>query len=196
MAYATADEYRAWLSEFTGGVSVNWTQPQLAAVNNFLADAQTYIEDYTNRWFEARTLTRSFNELSVNAWDSSLLCVDADLLTVTAITNGTGEVIATSNVLLWPYNDTPKTALKLKSGLAWSFANDGLVNITGTWGYMATPDNTVKRMLFRVAWWIQNTRSATGQVTAFADGTRTYESALPQDVMTWLMRHQRRTTYR
>jgi hypothetical protein len=107
--------------------------------------ASRYIDGQTTRTFYARTETRYY-DVPPNA--SRLLELDDDLLTITTLTNGDSNTIASSEYNLIPKNFTPKRAIKLKasSSTYWDFDSDGnsefVISIAGTWGYVATrPDD-------------------------------------------------------
>lgn len=113
-------------------------------LNQKIAAAQAEIDRYTGRTFEAVTATRYYNE---NYWgfDGKLLLLDSDLLTVTTLTNGDGDVIPSSGYWLEPQNQAPYTCIRLKSAYDWTIDEDGQISIAGTWGYSATaPANIVE----------------------------------------------------
>lgn len=184
MAYVTVAEYKTWLN------ALNTTRTQVtpataldAEYQLFIDDATALIESETKRVFSAVTTTKYFDK---RAQDSSRkeLIFAPDLLTVTGVVNGDGATVADTEYWLYPRNTTRKFGVEIKptSGVAWDFTN-GYVAITGTWGAMATPNTFVKHLTYRIAWWMQQTRTTTGQVTTFGDGTRQQDGATPPDIV-------------
>lgn len=185
MAYATVAEYTTWLR------ALSTTQPVNLQLDNadvtagyqlFLDEATALIESETKRVFTATSATKYFDKHAQDA-GKPLLLITPDLLTVTAVVNGDGATLDSSVYWAHPRNTTRKFGIELTptGGAAWSFTN-GYVAVTGTWGVMATPDNFVKKVTMRVAWYIQQSRTFTGQVTTFGNGTRQHEASMPQDI--------------
>jgi len=75
----------------TGTHSITREDADTALLTDAISAAQTYIESQTNRVFEAATATRHYLHQSIDPWDSALLHVDHDLLTVTTLANGDGK---------------------------------------------------------------------------------------------------------
>jgi hypothetical protein len=100
------------------------------------------IDTYTGRWFEARTATRYYGKSALDI-PNNTLWLDADLLTVTTLTNGddSATVIASTNYWLLDRNVTPYWGIRLKanSTYAWEWDTDCWVSVAGTWGWSATP---------------------------------------------------------
>lgn len=195
MAYATVAEYTTWLR------ALSTTQPVNLQLDNaevtagyqlFLDEATALIESETKRVFTATSATKYFDK---HAQDHGkpLLLITPELLTVTSVVNGDGATLDGSVYWAHPRNGARKFAIELTptGGATWVFTN-GYVAVSGTWGVMATPDNFIKRLTMRVAWYIQQSRTFTGQVTTFGDGTRQHEASMPQDIQ----RDLNRLTYR
>jgi len=113
--------------------------------------AQAYIENQTNRVFEAATATRYYDRSALDRWDSRLLNLYGDdLLTVTTLTNGdsSGTTISSSNYWLVPRNEGPPYhGILLKTDVSdyWQWDTDCWVSVAGTWGYSATPPDDIRR---------------------------------------------------
>src|SRR5574340_1235085 len=103
MAYTTLADVKAYL-----GISVTTDDTLLTAL---IPRAQTAIETYTGRKFEATTATHYFHNEDVTG--QYLYLHYDDLLTVTTLTNGNGTVIDAANYRLEPRNTSPKYAIRL-----------------------------------------------------------------------------------
>jgi len=183
MAYVTVTEYKAWLNALL--IQRNQTAPSVAAESEyevFLDEATALIESETKRKFTATTETRYYNKKAQDR-GNLLVIFTPDLLTVTGVVNGDGKTLAESDYWAYPRNGARKFGVEIRpsSSVAWQFTPE-YVAVTGTWGVMVEPDNYIKRLTMRVAWYIQQSRTFTGQVTTFGDGTRQHEAAMPQDI--------------
>jgi hypothetical protein len=195
MAYITLAEYKSYIGTLTQGQPVAYSSVDDAALQVFIDEAQAFIENATERRFEASTETRYFTSEAIPFNQPYTLFVGDDLLTVTTLTNGDGNAISDTNYWLYPYNQTPKYAVQLKTTTSWTFSDNGRVSVAGTWGYSATASNNVKGMTKRVAWWVQQKRMALGEVAQFDGGVIQNDGSLPPNVAEWLKRMRRKVTY-
>lgn len=187
MAYVTVAEYKTYISTLTQGQPEAWLSAEDSLLTTFLSEAQRYIETKTERRFEATTETRYYTADNIPLYEPARLMLDAELLTVTALTNGDGTAISASDYYLAPFNTSPKTSILLKSAQAWEFDADGRISVAGTWGYTATADATVKEMTKLIAWNIQQNRMRTNGVTLLDGGAiQVDEGGLPARVNDWL----------
>lgn len=184
MAYVTVAEYKTWLN----ALNSQRTQVTPASADDseyqlFIDDATAFIESETKRVFSAVTATKYFNEQAQDKGRLELIFT-SDLLTVTSVVNGDDVALTATDYWAYPRNASRKFGVEIRptSGAAWSFTN-GYVAITGTWGAMATPNTFIKHLTYRAAWWMQQSRTTTGQVTTFGDGTRTQDGTTPPDIM-------------
>lgn len=182
MSYLTRAEYIAYISALVSSSPVNYATAEESMLDTLIAQAQEFIEKKTGRRFEANTETRLYGASAQVYHDPKLLLVDEDLLTVTTLTNGNGEAIGAGSYWPWPLNNSPHFGIRLKSAVSWTFGGDEVVSVAGTWGHMATASPLIKRLTARVTRHMEQTRSATGTVTIFGDGVRSFEAALPADV--------------
>lgn len=70
--------------------------------------------------------------------DGRDLQLDGDLLALTALTNGNGVAYDLDDVLLVPYNSSPKDTVRIKAtGAAFTYSSDprAALQVTGAWGY-------------------------------------------------------------
>jgi len=113
-----------------------------------LDDAQAYIESQTGKKFEASASTiRYYRQESV---DYVTLYLDEDLLTCTKLVEGDTDdtEITTGNYWLLPRNEGPpyrRIELKANSDYSFDWETDGEIEVTGTWGFSATPPADIKR---------------------------------------------------
>ncbi len=74
----------------TGTHTITRCHNNTTLLTESIEDAQSYIESQTNRVFEATTATRHYLTDARDRWDSTVLNLDYDLLTVTTLANGDG----------------------------------------------------------------------------------------------------------
>lgn len=102
-----------------------------------IRDTSREIESLSNRWFYPRIETRTY----AGAPGTKSLVFDADLLSLTTLTNGTSGSVAAAEYMLLPANYTPKQSLVLRqsSGLTWETDSAGdwcdNISLAGVWGY-------------------------------------------------------------
>jgi hypothetical protein len=135
MAYLVLAEVKQHL-----GIATANTEDD-ALLSGYIGAAQSAIDGYCGRSFEATTATRRYGVASIKVADGrTYLRLDADLLSVTALTNGDGSAISPLHCLLLQPNMPPYWGIRLKDGLAWTFPGlDAEVVVSGTWGYSMTP---------------------------------------------------------
>lgn len=114
-------------------------------ITALIAAAQSAIEAYCGRSFEAVTAMRRYGVSSMKVSDGrTYLRLDADLLSVTALTNGDGSAINPSHYLLLHPNMPPYWGIQLKSGVSWTLPSlDAEVSVAGSWGYSVTPPGMI-----------------------------------------------------
>lgn len=102
-----------------------------------IRDTSREIESLSNRWFYPRIETRYY----AGAPGGKQVTLDADLLSLTTLTNGNSGSVGATDYLLVPPNTTPKQAVILRqsSGLVWEADSAGdwydNVSVAGVWGY-------------------------------------------------------------
>lgn len=115
-----------------------------------IVDAQSYIESQTHRRFESNTETRYYGRDARNRWDSTVLDLDDDLISVTTLTNGdsSSTAITSANYWLLPRNGAPpyhQIKLYTNTGVYWEWDVDCWVSVLGVWGYSTTPSGDIVR---------------------------------------------------
>lgn len=110
-----------------------------------LYQAERIFDLKTRREFAPRFETRYFDAVSIakgGPVDGQDLWLDRDLLSVTTLTNGDGNVISSTNYTLFPRGDIAYTRIRLTLGqAAWAYSSDpmGAIRVLGTWGYHSRP---------------------------------------------------------
>lgn len=114
-------------------------------IDQLLLAGQAAIDGHCGRTFEAATATRYYDADAVQGQD---LLLDVDLLTITTLTNGDGEVLSSAYYTLWPRNSTPYARIRLKSTKYWNFLDaDSEISVAGTWAYSTTaPEIVIQAM--------------------------------------------------
>jgi hypothetical protein len=101
------DDYTTWAAVKTYLDITGTGDDALGALLvNRVTDA---IDRYCRRRFRAVTATRSFD-----VPEGDTLFLDDDLLSITTLTNGDGNVITSASYVLLPKNKSPKYAIRLK----------------------------------------------------------------------------------
>ncbi len=180
MAYATLSQLRSVLTFEAGNTADD------VLLTALLGRAQAVVEQRTGRWFEAISATRYYTPGRDTV--GRTLYLDADLLTVTTLTNGDGTEIATASYVLQPANVTPKRQITLKfsSGYFWTYSDDpeGAISVAGTWGYSATAPEDIVQATLRLAAYLYRQKDAqVFDVTAQPEqGVITIPQGIPRDV--------------
>jgi hypothetical protein len=182
MSYASETDLKGYL-----GISGTSEDTLLAAL---LARAQKVIEDYTGRTFEASDGTRYYDASYV---EGDTLLLDADLISLTSLTNGDGTEIPSEGCWLLPRNSPPYYAIRLKSSYSWTFDTDGEIIVTGSWGYSTTPPATITHATIRlVAYYYRQKDTGVFDVTVFPEaGVLQVPKGLPEDVRILLEPYRR-----
>ena len=159
------------------------------ALHDAIADAQSWIENYTHRKFEGSTATRYFDRGDLSPENNRLLEMDEDLISITTLTNGDSDAtaIAATEYNLMPRNTTPKHGILMDSESAyyWEFDADCWVSVAGSWGYSATPPADVKRACKHLAaFFYRQKDSQIFDVTAIPEaGVITIPQGIPATVL-------------
>jgi hypothetical protein len=196
VAYCTTDDIKDYLRPNTAqamGVGDD------ALIARLITAAQKRIDRECGRTFEAVTATRRYHALRDVC--GRVLTLDADLLTVTALTNGDGQVIPGSAYVLEPTNSPPYSQIVLKAGqgYVWQYTQDPeeAIGLLGTWGYTATPEPDIVEACVRLASFLYKRATNTGtdadRATVAPDGQILMPARLPSDVREFLAPHKRKS---
>lgn len=132
--YATLDQFK-----MLKDISSNDAADDIY-IEDLIERASRMVDSICGRWFYADTQTRYFD---VPRPASRELVLDADLLTVTTLTNGDTTVITSADYNLLPFNGYPKRSIKLKASSVYYWAMDssanveGVISVAGTWGFVS-----------------------------------------------------------
>jgi len=200
MSYATLADFKSYISEMTGGIQTTFTTAENTLLQQFLDQADAEIDAQTGRSFGqgANNHTHYYTEDDI---DDDTLYLDADLVSVTTLTNGDGTVISSANYWLLPMNasvtgqngyDGSFWGIKLKSASDWQTPTDGRISVNGRWGFMQGAPLDVVRAAMRIAYWYWTKRNQTGS-TEIAGAELTQQSdSYPADVRIVFERYKRR----
>jgi hypothetical protein len=150
------------------------------------------IDRFCRRRFRAVTATRTFD---VPTGDT--LFLDDDLLSVTTLTNGDGNVITSASYVLLPKNNLPKYAIRLKENTStiWEGSTTTdyqAISVAGSWGYSTTPPDDIVQAAVRWTAWLYRQRDGAFGQTARPDiGVIETPLALPVDIERLLKPYKR-----
>ena len=176
--YCTNNEVKAYL-----GISGTTDDALIASL---ITAAQVQIDTFCHRTFEAASdSTRYFNAVSDR--DGLVLWLDADLCSITTVTNGDGVAVTSSEYTTIPKNETPYNRLKLlvSAGKSWTFTTDpdDAIIIVGKWAYSVTAPADVGQACKRLAGFMYRQKDQQMfDVTVVEGGTRVTPLAIPNDV--------------
>ena len=159
-----------------------------------ITDAQSAIDTFCRRSFEATTATRYYSRF-YDGLRGYALYLESDLLTVTALTNGNDQVIPVDGSGYWlePRNSPPYNIIRLKSSYVWIFNVDGEITVTGTWGYSATAPGAIVEACLKLAKYyyrLKDTNTLDMVATPELAGYK-LPRGLPQDVYDMLVPFKR-----
>jgi len=114
-----------------------------AVIDGFITDASRLVDAAcAGRWFYSASETRKYDVPVPAPGATRQLLLDADLLTITTLTNGDATVIASADYILLPANAPSKYAIRIKPSatIAWEPDTNGnleqVISVVGTWGYV------------------------------------------------------------
>jgi hypothetical protein len=184
------DDYTTWAAVKTYLDITGTGDDALGALLvNRVTDA---IDRYCRRRFRAVTATRTFD-----VPEGDTLFLDDDLLSITTLTNGDGNVVTSASYVLLPKNNLPKYAIRLKENAStvWEGSTTTdyqAISIAGSWGYSMTPaDDIVQAAVRWTAWLYRQRDGAFGQTARPDIGVIETPLALPVDIERLLKPYKR-----
>ena len=198
MAYITVAQFKTFL-----GITDSTDD---GIIQICIDGAQTFINTHTGRTFEAAAdTTRKFTPLREDFggslwWDGMTLGLDTDLCQLTTITNGDGNLIPSTAVVLLPSNFTAKSAIKIKANTqyVWTYTGspDESVSIVGRWAYSITaPADIVSACYELTKYFYQNRESnpQSAQQIISADGAVIAPDAILKTIISLINPYVRRS---
>jgi hypothetical protein len=183
MAYCTAGEIKTYLGITGSGDD--------ALISTLAQIAQSVIDVYTGRTFEANADATRYFEVGVDTVGDTLY-LDDDLAAITSvITNADGTsptTLATTDYITLPRNRAPYFAIKIlgSSDYVWDYSDDpeNGVTVTGKWAYSTTAPDDIQHACTRLAAYFYRQKDAqVFDVTAIPDaGVITVPQGIPADV--------------
>lgn len=174
-------------------------------IEAMISQYSRWIDEYCRRWFYADTHTRYY-DVANPPIDGRTLYLDADLQSVTTLTNGDGTtltedthfILRSTNEHYPNVNYYDRVVLLSSAGATWSYVDDPeeAISIAGVWGYCAsdshpTPVEQACLLLVQHAYYRRN--NPEGRVTArTASGATIMGTSLPKDVYELLAPFRRR----
>jgi hypothetical protein len=165
-------------------------------IESLCEEVETWIDDVCGRTFKSSTATKYFDGAGIMFIDD-LISISTSGLKLDEDADGTYEsTLATTDYILYPLNETPKTYIKISPyGNYGGFASGVKkgVSITGTWGYGSTVPTPIRRVAK-----IKVIRLFKGRETAYAsristpDGDTSGYTASETDLMRWLTPYKKR----
>lgn len=181
MAYASLTELKLYR-----GIPTSTTADD-AILSACLTRAQAQIDAYCDRTFEATaTATRYYDAVRDVSADGRTLYLDADLCSITLITNGTGTAV--TKYVTTPANGTPYREIRLKgsAGESFTYSDDpeNAISICGRWAYSTKAPADIVQATIRLAAYMYAQKDASiFDVTAFpGEGVMNVPQGMPRDV--------------
>ena len=162
--------------------------------DNAISRAQTVIEAYTGRVFEAASATRYYDASSV---DGLVLHLDYPVVSVSTVLEGDDDTTADKTTVssddywLEPRNEGPpyyRIRLKVNATPSWTFTTDGYIEVTGDWGWSSSAPDDIVLATVRYAAYLYDQKDApyTRVVANTSIGTVEIPADIPEDVKTLL----------
>ena len=170
--YCTLDEFKDHLR--AGNTDLREDPTDDNVIERIIQQTSRFIDAKTQRHFYPIVETRYF-DTPENTLDDRVLWLDDDLLAVTTVTNGDDTTLSSTEYNLYPANEYPKYALRIKQSSDYYWERDSsdnreqVIDILGFWGY----HNDYSRR----AWLTGSTLNEGGALTS-ADVTLTVASSV------------------
>ncbi|MCK9357099.1 MAG: hypothetical protein M0R22_08175 [Dehalococcoidia bacterium] len=168
-------------------------------IGDLLERAQGQVESYVDRTIVAPTTaaTRYYDALRDVSDDRRTLYLDADLASITTITNGDGTAVATTHYVTEPRNAAPYRSIRLTTladdNFTYTAAPEDAIKVLGRWGYATAAPAAVQQATIRLAAYMYAQKDASVfDVTMFPDaGVMSVPQGMPKDVRELLEPYRR-----
>lgn len=190
MAYTDIDEVREY-----AGIESTIDDTLIIEI---ISAAQQAIDTYTGRTFEASADTTRYYDAVIDTEGMTLYFDDADISSITTVTNGDSVVVASNEYTTLPRNNTPYYAIKILSsaGKSWDFVTDpeGAISVAGKWAYSETAPLDIQHACRELAaFYYRRREMPVADVTVIEAGVVTTTPAIPVSVERLLNPYRRLT---
>lgn len=156
-----------------------------AFLTALITRASRAIDAHCGRFFVGEAQTRYFD--AITDIDGQILLLDEDLLSVAELTNGDGDVIASSDYILLPPNHSPHYAIRLKasSSESWTYVDDpeNAIAVNGAWGFSnGTPDDVEQACIRLVVFMYKQRKNPFLEVGLPDGGLVNISPSMPNDI--------------
>lgn len=110
-------------------------------IGQIIEQTSRMVDNATGRQFYPSYETRLYDIPKVDFTDRDTIQLDADLLSLTTLTNGDGTVITSTDYILRSINSPPYWSIKLRdtSSVNWepssAGSNEQVISVAGVWGF-------------------------------------------------------------
>jgi hypothetical protein len=191
MSYCTVDDVKTYLD-------IDETDDDVLLAS-CIERAQAVIDRHTSRTFEATVDATKYLDAAEDV-DGRTLHVGAagDLCAITSVTNGDGSVLASTDYVTQPRNQTPYYAIRLlaSSGHTWTYVTDpeNAIKVVGKWAYSASAPPDIEQACLRLAVVFYRQKDTTAEIDRpllAGDGTIVMPQTIPPDVRSLLKPYPR-----
>lgn len=194
MAYCSVDDVKEYLRPNSEEV---FGEGDDALITRLIGAAQKRINRECGRVFEATTATRVYH--AIRDVCGRTLQLDYDLLSVTTLTNGDGQVIPAGAYVLEDANNPPYYAITLKSGqgYVWQYVQDpeNAISVAGAWGYTVEAEEDIVQATIRLASFLYKQKDSqrdSDRPMVSPDGIVLLPFRMPSDVREFIAPHRKR----
>ncbi len=163
-----------------------------ALIGDLISAAQSIIEDYTHRVFDASsTATKRFDARSDVSGRSLYFGQGLEAAAITSVTNGDGtSLTADTDYIYLPRNAAPYYGLTMlgSSNNFWEGDTNGdsenAISIVANWGYSTSAPNSIVMAAKRLSAFLYRQRDTNSDVDRplIVDGVTILPSSIPSDV--------------
>jgi len=156
-------------------------------IGELIAAAQTQIDGYCHRTFEAEKDSTRYFDYSREYIAGSDLILNDEICSITTVTNGDGVAVASNEYTTVPRNETPYTRIRIlsNSGKQWQYTDEWMdsISVTGKWAFSESADDAIARACTRLTAFKFRAKDAPlTDVTAIEAGTVIKTPGIPADV--------------
>ena len=156
-------------------------------LTELIESAQGIIDRATGRTFEAASDSTRYLD-AVHDVDGYELIFDADICSITTVTNGDAVEVSSSEYTTMPRNETPYYGIRIlkSANKSWTYStdNEGAISVAGKWAYSQTAPDDIAQACRRLAAYLYRQKDNANDLDrAVVVGNATVlPTALPSDV--------------